>query len=97
VTFDEIQKMSGDLYIKLVNDPNEKPKKFTEVFNWIPQVENLKIKSFRIYNDIVIIDTDDEIIFAPYSYDGETIEENLGLRKLLRLSKQHPTKALFNE
>lgn len=97
VTFDEIQKMSGDLYIKLVNDPNEKPKKFTEVFNWIPQVENLKIKSFRIYNDVVIIDTDDEIIFAPYSYDGETMEENLGLRKLLRLSKQHPTKALFNE
>ena len=97
LSYEEIQNMTGDLYIKTVNDLNEKPKKFTDVFNWIPFVEEIKIKGFRVYNNVVIIDTPDEIIFAPYSYDGENINENLGLNKLLRLPKNVPTKALLNE
>lgn len=96
-TFEEIQKMSGDLYIKLVNDYEARPVKFTQLFEWIPNVENLKILSFKVYNDNVIIDTEDEIIFIPYQYDGNQITNNLNLRRLLRLPKGIPTKTLFLE
>jgi hypothetical protein len=45
----------------------------------------------------LILDTEDEIIFIPYSYDGKTISSNLGTRKLLKLAKGVPTKSLFVE
>ena len=101
-THEELKAMDGELYIKLVGDLKARPLKFRDVFSWIPNVENLKIYSFMVYNDNLIIDTKDEILFIPYQYDGKSISNNLGTRVLLKLKKVKssvslPTKSLFVE
>ena len=105
-THEELKLMDGELYIKLVGDLTARPIKFRELFSWIPNVNDLKIYSFMVYNDNLIIDTEDEILFIPYSYDGAKISNNLGTRFLLKLPKKRivnevstkiPTKALFVE
>ena len=96
-TYEEIKQMDGELYIKYVGNLDEKPIKFRDVFHWIPNIETLKVYSFKVYNDNVIIETDEDLIFIPYSYDGTSFTNTLGVRKLLRLPKNYPTKVLFVE
>jgi hypothetical protein len=43
------------------------------------------------------LETNDNILFVPYSYDGEKFNDTLGIRELLKLPKNKPTKILFVE
>jgi hypothetical protein len=96
-TFEEIQTMTGDVYVKIIGDINEKPKKLTEAFPWLSYLDDLKFQNLLIYNDNLILETNDNILFVPYSYDGEKFNDTLGIRELLKLPKNKPTKILFVE
>lgn len=93
ITYEEMKKLDGDVYIKLVGSPQIKPYKLEELFNWLKdetkpwKLSNFKFKSFANYHDNLILENDDEILFIPYSYDGITMTDNLGTREALRLSK----------
>ena len=65
--------------------------------NW--WTDNIKIRDFIVFGDNLILITTNKIYFIPYSYDGSTIRNNLGLRELLILptSSYETTKILFNE
>ena len=96
-TFEEIQTMTGDVYVKIIGDINEKPKKLTEAFPWLSNLDDLKFQNLLIYNDNLILETNDNILFVPYSYDGEKFNDTLGIRELLKLPKNKPTRILFVE
>ena len=102
-TYEEIKAMGGDLYIKKVGDLNAKPLKMQDALPWLSSIiwgvdfDTVKVISFNVYNDVIILETEDRILFVPYSYDGETISDALGLREALILNKNYPTKTLFNE
>ena len=93
ITYEEMKKLDGDVYIKLVGSPQTKPYKLEELFNWLKdetkpwKLSNFKFKSFANYHDNLILENDDEILFVPYSYDGVTMADTLGTREALRLSK----------
>ena len=106
-SYEEIQSMNGDLYIKLIGDIDAKPIKIQKEmfesnadhaqFTWWN--DDLQIKDFWVFYDNLIIETDDAIRFIPYKYDGQNILPNIGMRELLELSKNGylNTKVLFNE
>lgn len=106
-SYEEIQSMNGDLYIKLIGDIDAKPIKIQKEmfesntdhaqFTWWN--DDLQIKDFWVFDDNLIIETDDTIRFIPYKYDGQNILPNIGMRELLELSKNGylNTKVLFNE
>jgi hypothetical protein len=78
VTYEESKKMTGDLYIKLIGNLEEKPYKLTDLFYWLTDKErwgdiDFSFKTFMVYHDVLILENNKEIIFVPYSYDGSTI------------------------
>lgn len=105
VTYEEIEEMEGDLFIKIVGDMYAKPIPLKEAFPWLGDI---KIKNFAVYRDVLILETREKFIFVPYTYDGSEIKNNLGLRGLLTFPKTKrtrqtssletlPTKMLFVE
>ena len=102
VTYEESKKMTGDLYIKLIGNLDDKPYKVTDLFYWLSDEVrwgkiDFSFKTFMVYHDVLILENNDEFLFVPYSYNGSTINDALGVREPLRLEKKYPTKVLFSE
>ena len=106
ITYEESKQMTGDLYVKLIGNLQEKPYKLIDLFSWLQSsrwnISDFQFKSFIAYHDVLILENNDEIIFVPYSYNGSTITDSLGVREPLKISKKYstnfyPTKILFVE
>ena len=107
VTYEEIKQMDGDLYLKIVGQPNEKPQKVTrslidplhscDELDWWS--DELKPNDFIVFGDNLILIYNDKLCFIPYSYDGYTVAEKLGTREMIELKTDDClfTKILFNE
>lgn len=106
-TYEEIKQMDGDLYLKIVGQPNEKPQKVTrslidplhrcDELDW--WTDELKPNDFIVFGDNLILIYNDKLCFIPYSYNGYTVSENLGIREMIELKTDDClfTKFLFNE
>lgn len=103
--YEDFQKMSGDIYIKIVGDITMKPQRLNDAFDWLldeskpwfKTYKNMAVTSFMVYHDNLILESDDMILFVPYSYDGKKMNDTLGVREELKLAKNCPTKILFVE
>ena len=106
-TFEEIKQMDGDLYLKIIGQPNEKPKKVTrdlidpqhtcDELDW--WTDDKQPNDFIVFGDNLILIYKDKICFIPYTYNGYSISENLGTREMIELNTSDYlyTKFLFNE
>lgn len=95
-SFTEVQQEEGDLFIKLISNVDFPPIKVNEVLN----VGDKKPINFFVKDDVLIFETIDEILFYPYSFDGQFINENLQFNKeLIKQEKSENTSyyILYNE
>lgn len=108
-SYEDMQKIGGDLYIKLINDMTIKPYKLQDLCPWLEDLQKswkldfstIKIYGFNVYHDKIILDVENggirEFLFIPYNYDGISFNDDLGVREALRLKQNYPSKLLFNE
>lgn len=98
-SFDEIQKSTGQFYIKTLNDLTEKPKTLEETFNWVDWESIGSPIDFFIVKNVLIVQTESKFIFIPYDYDGTQILNTLGIREMYTINKgkNADTKLLYVE
>ena len=101
-SYDEFQKMGGDLYVRLCGELNNKPLLFSDAFpkSKFTQITNYTdITDVHVMHNTLIVETKDAIEFVPYSYDGVEIINTLGIREMIALDKKPylDTKVFYNE
>lgn len=98
-SFEQMKNANGDLFIKLTDSIDSKPQKLQDVFTWLSDEIANGIINFQVIHQTIIIQTQKELIFAPYSWNGTTINNPLGIRQLYKLQKNDylTTKLLYNE
>ena len=97
--FQQMQKKSGQFYIKTVGNIYDKPKKVQEVFDWVNWEAKGSIYSFSLVKNTLIVQSDTCISFIPYTYDGYNITSTLGLKQQFVINKpaNSDTQMLFVE
>ena len=88
INFDEIKNSYGTLYVRNCNNIFNKPKKFDEIFDWC-NVDSGKIKNIQIIFDIILIETEENILFVKYGYDGNNFFNPLINKEMISLDKTY--------
>ena len=98
-SFDEIQKSSGQFYIKTLSDLSARPQTLEDVFTWVDWEQFGKPIDFFIVKNVLIVETETDFVFIPYDYDGTQIVNTLGIRQMYTISKKNHlnTKLLYVE
>lgn len=87
-SFYDLQNEEGTVYIKNNSSLDTKPQTLPEVFDWLPEdVKQSKFVRFYLKKECLILESDKEFVFAPYTFDGKVFKNALGIRPLIRLSK----------
>lgn len=99
-SFLEIENESGTLFIKNNHEYENKPASLSNIFTWLP--ENLpqkKIKNFWVKKSVIVYETEDEFVFAPFIFENGEFKNGLGLNDLIVISKSGliTTDLLWNE
>ena len=96
----DLQKQSGILYVKRVDDYTKRPTMIQDdqVFKKYISVDD-QILSFNIIQDTLVLETTKEIKFIPYKWDGQNFVDTLEMKQLLSIVKHGfmATKILYNE
>lgn len=88
-SFDELRNSKGQMFVRTCDSLQTKPMNIKDVFssfNWQNLGEPI---DFAIIKSNVIIETDKSFVFIPYSFDGFTIKDELGLRELFVIDKSN--------
>ena len=98
-SFEQMKQANGDLFVKLTDSIQSKPRKLQDVFTWLANEIEKGVIDFQIIHQTIIIQTEKEIIFSPYKWDGTTITNPLGIKQMYKLQKGDylTTKLLYNE
>ena len=96
-SYDEIQKSSGQFYIKTLSDLSVRPQTLEDVFGWVDWKSFGNPIDFFIVKNILIVETESDFLFIPYDYDGTQIINALGIREMYTINKNGHlnTKLLF--
>ena len=96
-SYDEIQKSSGQFYIKTLSDLSVRPQTLEDVFSWVDWKSFGNPIDFFIVKNILIVETESDFLFIPYDYDGTQIINALGIREMYTINKNGHlnTKLLF--
>ena len=87
-SFLELAGEEGTLFIKNNEAYENRPLSLANTFTWLPQnLSSKKIINYWVKKQVLIYETAQEFVFAPYSYENGKIVNNLGLNELIVLPK----------
>ena len=82
---------SGTLYIRNSSSTDNKPKKFTDYFDWMDNlIDDKKIINIQVIHETVLVETENDIFFVKYTYDGKQFSNPLVNKEILNISKKNP-------
>lgn len=99
-SFLEIENESGTLFIKNNHEYENKPVSLSNLFTWLPEdLSQKRIKNFWIKKSVIVYETDDEFVFAPFIFEDGVFKNGLGLNELIVITKSDlvTTDLLWNE
>ena len=99
-TYHELQVEAGTLMIKNNHSYDLKPLNLAHSFPWLdPEVSNQKVIDFVVHKNNLIIETEKEFVFIPYTYVDGNFQDGLELNELIRIQKDNNffSRPLFNE
>lgn len=88
-SFDEIKQMKGQMFMRVCDTIDSKPKNIKEVFDFIDWVEIGEPIDFYVIKSNMIIETEKVFVFIPFTFDGTIFKSNLGLRELYLIRKEN--------
>ena len=88
---ESIRNSSGTLFIHNSSSTTNKPDRFKDCFQWTENIiDDKKIINIQIINETALIETDDDIFFIKYSYDGKQFYNSVPNKEILSISKKNP-------
>ena len=99
-SFIDLQNEAGTLFIKNNTQFENRPISLSNCFTWLPSdISQKKIINFWVKKGVIIYETSDEYVFAPYKFEDGKFENNLGLNELIVITKNDLvfTEPLWNE
>lgn len=99
-SFIDLENEEGTLFVKNNAQFENHPLSLSNCFTWLPSdLTEKKIIDFWIKKDVLIYETANEYVFAPFKFEDGEFKDNLGLRELLVIQKDDLlfTDLLWNE
>ena len=80
---------TGSLFVRNISNLKNVPQKFENAFEWIYYtLDSSKVINIQLIYENIIVETEDELYFIKYGYDGITFYNPLINKELLYLNKK---------
>ena len=96
----DLEGEEGTLFIKNNAQLETRPLSLSNLFTWLPsEVAEKKVVNFWVKRGVLIYETAEEFVFAPYKFEDNQFQNNLELKELLVIKKNDLvfTEPLWNE
>lgn len=84
-----LKRSEGVLYVRNGSSISNKPILFTDYFYWTKNIlDDKKIINIQIIHETILVETENDIIFIKYGYDGNNFFNPLINKEIISLSKK---------